>query len=284
MQNDRKTWGSDAHESKVEGLYGRGVENFGEYHDGYLNFGLWDEGVTDYVAAAENLVRTLGAKAGFTSESRVMDVACGMGTQDVFLVKTFGCEIDAVDITWKHVERARRRAAEAGLSDRIRVHHESGTKVPFPDATFTHVLCVEGAEHIDTREAFMREAFRVLKPGGVLMLADYTITRPMRNGFERSVLWLTCAAWAVPKPNVQTGAELQRTIESIGFKNVTVEYVGAKTIPGYCIEACKPENVREQVKIRGRFAVRIWNLVDRLLLYIFKKGLVEYVLVRAEKE
>ena len=57
---ERKHWSAGAHERKVENLYSPGVENYADFHQGYLNFGLWENGNTDYVTAAENLVHRMG--------------------------------------------------------------------------------------------------------------------------------------------------------------------------------------------------------------------------------
>ncbi|MGH9762138.1 MAG: class I SAM-dependent methyltransferase, partial [Blastocatellia bacterium] len=181
LMEDRKNWFKTSHERKVEKFYGHGAENYTDFHDSYLNFGLWDEGIADYIAAAENLVRQLGAFCGLNAQTRLLDVACGFGTQDIFLTRTFSpASIDGVDVTWPHVVQARTRAREAGFEDRVRFHHGTATKLEFPEDSFSHVLSIEGPVHFDTREKFMREAQRVLKPGGVIAMADYTLKRPPR--------------------------------------------------------------------------------------------------------
>src|SRR5262245_64774159 len=110
---DRKAWSIDSHERAVENFYSAGAENFGDFHGGYLNFGLWEDGNEDYVTAAENLVMRIGALLGLDSNSHLLDVAPGMGSQDVLLYRKFGSpRIDALDATWKHVEHGRRRARE----------------------------------------------------------------------------------------------------------------------------------------------------------------------------
>ena len=68
----RKLWSAGAHERKVENLYSGGVENFADWHNGYLNFGLWENGNTDYIKAAENLVHRLGDILGLNETSKLL--------------------------------------------------------------------------------------------------------------------------------------------------------------------------------------------------------------------
>src|SRR6476661_4133489 len=94
--DSRTSWPRASHERAVERLYSRGVHGQTEIHRGYLNFGLWDSGIEDYVEAAENLVDRIGTLLGLEPGSRLLDVACGMATQDIYLQRRFGpLEIDA---------------------------------------------------------------------------------------------------------------------------------------------------------------------------------------------
>src|SRR6266542_826460 len=86
---ERKLWSASAHERKVENLYSGGIENYADWHNGYLNFGLWEEGIEDYIKAAENLVHRMGTLLGLNETSKLLDVAPGMGTQDVYLSEFF---------------------------------------------------------------------------------------------------------------------------------------------------------------------------------------------------
>src|SRR5262245_18751093 len=124
---------------------------------------------------------------GIVPGSHLLDVASGMGSQDVYLRRTFGdVEIEAMDVTWQHVARAAQRVRDEGLQACLRVHHGSGTSLPFADATFTHVMSIEGAEHFDMRRRFLGEAWRVQRPGRVMCLADYTVRREPRSALERA--------------------------------------------------------------------------------------------------
>ena len=82
-------WAPGTHERRVESFYSRGADSFGECHGGYLNFGLWDEGVRDYVAAAENLIHRLAGWGAIGPDAQVLDVGCGFGPQDIYLAQNW---------------------------------------------------------------------------------------------------------------------------------------------------------------------------------------------------
>ena len=281
---ERKTWGSDSHERAVENFYSFGTENFGNFHGGYLNFGLWEAGNDDYLQAAETLVLRIGTMLGLDGTSHLLDVAPGMGPQDVLLYKRFGRpRIDAVDATWKHVEHCRRRAREEGIEANVSFQHGSATALPFDDATFSHVMSIEGPEHFNTRDRFLGEAYRVLKPGGVMALSDYTLPRPMRGLVDHAVISMTCRTWKVPKENLWITSEYRERLRARGFVNVEVTEVGEQVIPGYYREQRRKEVREELARIRGFVGGRLGQIIDHILIWAYHRGLVEYVLVRAEK-
>jgi len=273
-----------AHERHVERLYARGVENYGDYGAGYLNFGLWENGEADYVRAAERLVHRIGELLGLAPGARVLDAAPGMGSQDLYLDVHFGpLEVDAVDITRLHVEHGRRKAAAAGVTERLRFHHASATRLPFAERSFTHALSLEAAHHFDTRGRFFEEVARVLAPGGVLAMADFVLAREPRTAWQRALLDAACRLWRVPNANVDTLSAYCRRLEAAGFAVTSVEDVSERTFPGYYREQCRPERRREVARIRGFVGGRIGHVLNIAIHAVHTARLVDYVLVRAER-
>src|SRR4029434_3923913 len=225
---ERKVWKASAHERKVENLYSGGVENYADWHNGYLNFGLWENGIADYIKAAENLVHRMGSILGLNETSRLLDVAPGMGTQDIYTLNNCAPQsIDCLDVAWKHIEHGRRRSREAGAEDRVRFHHGTAIELPFPDASFTHVLSIEGPEHFDTREKFLHEARRVLQPGGVIAMADFIVKNPPRNLLEKLVAEAARKLWQVPRANVYSSEVYHQKMQAAGFEKIEIEEIGA---------------------------------------------------------
>jgi ubiquinone/menaquinone biosynthesis C-methylase UbiE len=276
---NRTEWPTTSHEHAVERFYSHGVHARTDIHQGFLNFGLWEEGIEDYVAAAHNLVHRLGTMLGLAPGSHLLDVACGMGSQDVYLRRTFGAvEIEAMDVTWQHVARAVQRSRDEGLEAWLRVHHGSATSLPFADATFTHVMSIEGAE-TDTRRR-SGEALRVLRPGGVLCLADYTVRRTPRSALERAVFGATCRLWHVPRANLWATAEYRRQLVAAGFDEVSLDEVSALTFPGYYREQCRPAFRREMRRLQGWLLAELGQVINVVMNQAYLRGLIDYA-VRA---
>jgi len=278
---ERKSWGASAHERKVENLYSGGTENFADWHNGYLNFGLWENGIADYIKAAENLVHRMGSILGLNETSKLLDVAPGMGTQDIYLLENFAPRsIDGLDVTWKHIEHGRRRAREADAEDRVHFHHGTAIQLPFADGSFTHVLSIEGPEHFDTREKFLHEANRVLQPGGIIAMADFIVKNPPRNPIEKLVAEAARKLWQVPRANVYSREVYTEKMQAAGFGKVEIEEIGASVIPGYYFEQMRPETIKAISRIRGFALARLGLLLDVAVYRGFTMGLLEYVLVR----
>jgi len=284
IDEGRQLWPRGSQERGVESFYQHGVEHYADYHGGMLNFGLWTGEVRDYRTASKNLMRRVAASIGLEPESRLLDVGCGMGAQDVLLADELGCRsIDGLDVTWKHVVTARERAKTAGVEDRVRFHHGTAVALPFPDSSFTHVLSVEGAEHFDTRERFLHEAFRVLVSGGRIALTDFSMSRPPRTTFERLFAELARRGWHVPRENVDTAEGFRAKIGGAGFRDVRIEEGGEEVIPGYYREGRKPENIRAMYAIRGVLVTHVGLWIDALVYHLFRRGILEYVFVTARK-
>jgi SAM-dependent methyltransferase len=176
----------------------------------FYNFGYWTPDTRSQSQASEQLVeRLLGFIPEASRTGRILDVACGMGASSRHLLRHFAPErIVGINVSAHQLERARRNApgCEFLVMD--------ATRLDFPDASFDNILCVEAAFHFDTREAFLREALRVLKPGGRLVHSDILMAPLPRTTSLRT---------HIPNANVMTSAaELERALLAAGFASVEV--------------------------------------------------------------
>ena len=195
----------------------------------WLNLGYWREARTldDACTAMADL---LAARAGMESADRVLDVGFGFADQDLRWARHPGVRaITGLNITASQVAVARARVAEAGLEDRIDLREGSATAMPLPDAAFDVVTALECAFHFDTRERFFAEAFRVLRPGGRLVVADI-LPMPAAEGvtarLKQRLSWAMVAGkFPIPAANVYTREEYAARLEAQGFSEAAVDSI-----------------------------------------------------------
>lgn len=102
--------------------------------------------------------------------ARVLDVATGTGNVALPLAAA-GCTVTGVDIAPNLLEQARERAAAAGLS--IQFDEGDAEALPYPDASFDVVVTMFGAMFAPRPALVAAELARVLRPGGVLAMANW---------------------------------------------------------------------------------------------------------------
>ena len=98
-------------------------------------------------------------------------LGCGIGGPARWIAAKYGCRVTGVDLTPGFCEAARELNSLTGLADRINILHGSALALPAPDASFDRAYSQAVLMNISDKLDFLREAFRVLRPGGLLALS-----------------------------------------------------------------------------------------------------------------
>ncbi len=247
----------------------------------WLNLGYWSTART-YPDACAAMVELLGTRAGLGPGDRVLDVGVGFAEQDFVLLERFEVShIVGIDITPVHVDMGRDRVAGRGLENRIDIRLGSATATGFHDASFDKVLALECAFHFDTRDHFIREAFRVLKPGGTIALADMLPSPGKKSGLK-TVFGRKYGH--IPKANYYDREEYPRRLAAAGFGDVIVESIREDVYPAMA------EYVRQRVRENKSMADVVVDVTedDRaqcrgVSLWERATGLADYVIASARK-
>jgi len=203
----------------------------------YANMGYWEEKPNnnyDIGNANQAMFDLVLKKAEINAEDQVVvDVGCGYGTAVVHCAthyhpkKTIGLNLSSVQLSVanKLVDREQ-------VNDSVEFIHGSATKMPFEDASIDKIITIEAAFHFDSREAFFKEAFRVLKPGGILSGVDL-LGPPSNSIFQRVNLRILLRTLEIPKVNVYGTEKFLALIEKEGFKLAACTSLTKNVIPPF---------------------------------------------------
>lgn len=104
----------------------------------------------------------------------VLDLGCGIGGAALMLAGQFGANhVTGVDIEADSIARATAAAEEAGLGARVRFVHTAPGPLPVPDGSVDIVFTKDVICHVADKPALFADVFRVLKPGGRFLCADF---------------------------------------------------------------------------------------------------------------
>lgn len=133
----------------------------------YLRFGYDRTAAADFVAAAAE--RLTGP---------ALDVGTGKGLMAMALARR-GLEVISVDVDAEEQALAVRLAVEAGLKNRIRFIRADASCLSSRDGRFGCAAMMDVLHHLKDPRDVLEETARVVKPSGILILADFS-----RDGFE----------------------------------------------------------------------------------------------------
>ena len=177
-------------------------------------------------AAQEAMTREVWRAAGITDDERVLDAGCGVGGTDVWLARA-GASVVGINVQPRQLREAQAAARRGGVC--VRLSCQDYTQMAFADGVFDVVWGLESICHCQDKAAFLREAWRVLKPGGRLVVADFFQLKAPLSATEALDMSLWTSGWAIP--NLATTCGFRRDLLHRGFEQIIYRDVRANVMP-----------------------------------------------------
>ena len=170
--------------------------------------------------AQEKLLEKLIEIVNLESRSKILDVGCGMGGSSLYLAKKHQADVAGITLSKKQVAIATQQAQLENIHSVSFQVEDALSLKSFSDNSFDIVWSLESCEQFYDKKLFIEQAFRVLKPGGKLMLATWCSDREEYAARSAKQYRKLCLAFDLPyMPTIKHYSAL---LERQNFKLKTV--------------------------------------------------------------
>ncbi|MFE5664543.1 class I SAM-dependent methyltransferase [Streptomyces niveus] len=198
-------------------------------------------------------------KLGLSDGDRLLDVGCGWGSMAMHAAREYGAQVTGVTLSREQAAYARKRIAEAGLTDRIEIRVQDYRDVR--DGPYDAISSIGMAEHVGSvryRE-YADDLFALLRPGGRLL--NHQIARRPERDESQYQIDDFIDAYVFPDGELAPLGRTLSTLEEAGFEARDVESLRehyALTLRHWVrnLEEHWPEAVRATSPGRAR----VWRL------------------------
>lgn len=238
-----------------------------------IHYGIWEKETKNFIQALENTNRILASNSNITSSSKVLDAGCGIGGSAIYLARKQGCHVTGISLSRKQIERAKQITDENFLGHLLNFEVNDYTDTGYPSNHFDVIWALESVGATQNTENFLMEANRLLKPGGVLVMADYFKTND-RPAMDQPLLQSWLKLWAIS--DLETVSSFHTLLDKTGFrKQLSQDYT----------KEILPTAKRMYISsILGSISSILYNIfhkkVSRFAKQHYKSGFLQYKALR----
>lgn len=199
----------------------------------HLHMGLYEREDDTRSQAMQRATARMAEGLPLDSSSEALEVGCGIGQAARHLAREYGCRVHATNIDEAQLVKARELATEEKLNDLVSFAWGDFHQLDQADESQDLWWCQEAVVHSSDKARVLREAWRVLKPEGIVVLSDLVITDNIEDEVRKRLYS------RIPTELIWTKEQYARAIEGIGFsildyqdwsENVARSYAEARQI------------------------------------------------------
>ena len=168
-----------------------------------MNDDLYERGFVDKILGDIFYTTTPKAREDITAMTTldkttpVLTVACRTGETAFYIAKTFECPVQGVDFFDDNIKEAEKTARREKLTKLVSFKKAFAENLPFDDNQYDVVFLERSLSCYEHKEKVISECLRVLKPGGIFSMSDFTVDNLDADKRE-ALKELTCLVTALP--------------------------------------------------------------------------------------
>ena len=185
-----------------------------------MHYGIWDETTRTHREALLNENLVVARIAGIGAADHVVDFGCGYGSSAVWLASHIGCHVSGITLSQDQVDEATRLARERHVGHLVQFCRMDFHQTKFAPETFDIVMAIESIAHSTNKPRVLHEAYRLLKPGGRIVVADgYFLKRKAELTTKEWKIARACFA-GVHVPPLAERDEFEQWLGDAGFRSI----------------------------------------------------------------
>ncbi len=182
-----------------------------------MHYGYWNTDTPHHRAALQMMNKQVAAAAEIRPGQYVLDAGCGVGGPSIYLA-SIGCKVEGITLSERQVRTCRENAAKFNLGDAIHFSQQNYLSTSFDDNTFDVVWAIESVCYAWDKFDFTKEAFRVLKPGGRLVVADFHSQPIIEDSADDELMKKWTDSWAIK--SYATKDQFTDALKKAGFQSI----------------------------------------------------------------
>ena len=253
-----------------------------------MHYGLWTSDVHDRDEAIVKENEVLADIAQVNPGDRVLDAGCGVAGSGIWLAQNRRAEVAALNIVPKQLKRGVKLAGIHVGRDSLQFTEADYHFLPYVEGSFDVFWALESIEHSDNVPLFIKEAFRVLEPGGRAVIAG--TFKGMKEPTDQQKEQLDVGFRAAGAfTDFRSADEIEQIMKGCGFDDVQNQDVTALVM-----RSAKEMRIMCQLglpgaKLGNKMGIISQIMVDNTAWGVYQEGLFKdkvtsYHILSAKKE
>ena len=192
-----------------------------------IHYGYWDKKVRSFPQSLLRMNEVMAEAVMIKSTDKVLDAGCGVGGSSIFMASQIGCKVTGITLSERQMEQALSNAKKKSISGLVDFKVMNYCNTSFADESFDVVWGCESICYAEDKNKFIKESFRLLKPGGKLVVADGFVTVFQNNDLPVIRQWLD--GWQVNY--LETPARFKDFMLQAGFDDIAYRDISEYTAP-----------------------------------------------------